>query len=84
MQDREVDFRPECSVLYGFCKRRGSNKVVHIAAISIFYYAWLAICVANNVLVGCKNIMQVYLGHNAECKQQQQRAARKTPYDCML
>lgn len=84
MQNREEDFRPEFNWLFGFRKRRSSYQVIHVAAITIFYYAWLAACVGDDILVGRKNIMQVYLGHNAECEQQQEREGSKSPYDSML
>ena len=83
MQNREEYFRPEFSGLFCFCKRRSGYQVVYIAAITIFYYARLAAGIGHNVLVGSKNIMQVQLGHDAECKQQQERTACKTPYDRM-
>lgn len=82
MKNREIDVRDEYDNFFGFSKRGSGHQVVHVAAIAIFYDPRLRLTgVGDQVLVGCKKIMQVEPGHDAQREKQEQRAGSKTLYD---
>ena len=82
MQNREIDFRVECDNFFRFGKGRSGYLVVHIAAVAVFDKAGLRLTgIADQVLVRCKKIMHVQLGHDAQREKQEQRAGNKTSYD---
>lgn len=85
MKNREIDFRIDSNVLREFSEGRSRYQIVDIATITIFYKSRLIVAgVSDDVLVCRENIMQIQLRHDAEGKQQQQRASSEVSYDPVI